>query len=417
MRGVRLDRCCMSAPDSDRRTWSGSALAAGGALAVLWAAALWTAGWRTAAAAEEPDPSAEAAQAAALVEQLGANRFAERERAQRALVRLGLPALEALEAAAEHADPEIRRRARAVLAIVQRMDLEARLEAFVQSDAPGDDPHLPYWPRFRALAGESRAARELFAEIVRAEFPLLQAVADDPLDAGQLLGVRARRLQDLNTGVFGGVDEEPTLGNLLALLLVGADERVPVGDWGVVISNFASHQALAETLQTQEQQPVVHAIVVAWIRRDFSPLQYVLYNNLMLAITRSLPQAIYPARALLRMDGSFSQQRVFALLAAAEHGCVQDAPLIERWLTDENVVQTAEGGRILQLRDVGLAALIRLHGLDLGEFGFTAAAPAEYFGYVPASLGFTSEEDRAAALAAWRDWQAENAPAEAPPAD
>jgi sugar lactone lactonase YvrE len=70
---------------------------------------------------------ADAAAIARLVRQLGSDEFAEREAASRALEAIGEPALEALQTAAEDdQDPEIRRRANAVVRVVEARLLRER---------------------------------------------------------------------------------------------------------------------------------------------------------------------------------------------------------------------------------------------------------------------------------------------------
>ncbi len=69
------------------------------------------------AAADKPAASAEPADAktiAKLIEQLGSDSFEDREAAQKALAKIGEPALEALEKAAKNTDAEIRKRAGAL---------------------------------------------------------------------------------------------------------------------------------------------------------------------------------------------------------------------------------------------------------------------------------------------------------------
>lgn len=53
-----------------------------------------------------------------LIEQLGSNKFLKRERASQALQAIGVRALPALRKAAEAADPEVRRRVRLLLAVL-----------------------------------------------------------------------------------------------------------------------------------------------------------------------------------------------------------------------------------------------------------------------------------------------------------
>jgi len=76
----------------------------------------WATGWLLAAAvAAGGAPPAAPAEPAKLIEQLGSGSFAERERAEEALVALGERAASALEQAEKHADAEVRWRAHRAL--------------------------------------------------------------------------------------------------------------------------------------------------------------------------------------------------------------------------------------------------------------------------------------------------------------
>jgi hypothetical protein len=76
-----------------------------------------------------PPEQAGAGRVAALVEQLGSQRFVEREAATRALDEIGAPALPALRKAAQSQDSEVSRRARILIRrIEERLDAQAVLE-------------------------------------------------------------------------------------------------------------------------------------------------------------------------------------------------------------------------------------------------------------------------------------------------
>src|SRR5262245_7870600 len=64
-----------------------------------------------------------------LVKQLGGARFADREKANKALEAIGVPALEALRKAAESDDPELRRRAGDLVAKLEKLELAAKVLA------------------------------------------------------------------------------------------------------------------------------------------------------------------------------------------------------------------------------------------------------------------------------------------------
>src|SRR5205823_5129027 len=71
-------------------------------------------------AAESPAPAPIRPAAEVLAAQLGAPSFADREAAAKALEALGPAAIPALQAAAKSPDPEVRQRASALLARLQR---------------------------------------------------------------------------------------------------------------------------------------------------------------------------------------------------------------------------------------------------------------------------------------------------------
>ncbi len=76
-----------------------------------------------------PTENAQAARIAQLISQLGSEQYAEREAAARALDTIGPPAVEALRKAAASDDPEIRRRAQALVGQIEKRSEAARLLA------------------------------------------------------------------------------------------------------------------------------------------------------------------------------------------------------------------------------------------------------------------------------------------------
>src|SRR5438552_9086943 len=65
-------------------------------------------------------PTVDAEQIVRLVAQLGSPQFADREKANESLTEVGRPALAALERARQGSDPEVRRRAEAIMQRIER---------------------------------------------------------------------------------------------------------------------------------------------------------------------------------------------------------------------------------------------------------------------------------------------------------
>ena len=131
------------------------------------------------------------ARVAKLINQLGARTFAARQRAQKGLIAVGVPAKEALQAACHDADWEVRSRARQALDAVLEVEFEARLNAFLSDETSAAGQQLPGWERFSAVAGDTSAARRLFGDMQRAERGLMQADGD-PEHASRLLDAVAK---------------------------------------------------------------------------------------------------------------------------------------------------------------------------------------------------------------------------------
>ena len=92
------------------------------------------------------------AEAALLVQQLGAEEFSLRERATTQLIEMGVAAKNAVEAGRTHPDREIRYRCERIFQIVGELDFQRRLTAFTAGRSDGLD--LPGWRRFRDLYGD-----------------------------------------------------------------------------------------------------------------------------------------------------------------------------------------------------------------------------------------------------------------------
>jgi RNA polymerase sigma factor (sigma-70 family) len=109
------------------------------------------------AARDDPAPK--------LVAKLGATEFADREAAQKELCRLGAKVETALKAGLKSENPEVRARCAKVLAEIRKDALDDLVKNFDQKAE--SVPDHPLWNRFKVIAGDSRASRELFAGIIK----------------------------------------------------------------------------------------------------------------------------------------------------------------------------------------------------------------------------------------------------------
>lgn len=376
------------------------------------------------AAADEPKPT-QADPVAALVRQLGDPSFATREAAGAKLRTLGAKARPALESAVHDPDPEIARRSRALLASLREDALAAFRKQFDPTKAVEYDH--PVWKRYVAIAGDSRASRELFARIMANEKWLrtLDKAEADPASAGHVYRVGvAEMFRDFHNDPAKSPPWPCDRPEEVAYLMLLGSHPDPnpavklVGD-EVVPANLRNTEFLGRGIIHGEGQ-ITHAnglslglegkirffnapeivgaagtdrvfarLLAAWlVRRD--PSSEVVPRGFRIASGQRVPELLPVARRYAAND--FEPKRdvpplvtITALEVVAQLGTRADLPLFERHFGDETNVAAADKPRddgardyyrpppvtdTTQMRDVALGLALLLHGADPAEFGF-----------------------------------------------
>jgi hypothetical protein len=128
-----------------------------------------------------------------LVQRLGDPSFEVRRDAAERLAALGRAAVPALTAGLKSALPEVRNRCADLLPVARRTDYEIEVDEFV-ADITGKKT-MPGWPAFREVSGDDKDARRLFADLSRADRPLIEKLAKDPKSVGAEMTTRCQQLQ------------------------------------------------------------------------------------------------------------------------------------------------------------------------------------------------------------------------------
>jgi hypothetical protein len=247
-----------------------------------------------------PTPSA----AAALVRRLGEPAYLDRERASAELLALGRAAVPELKRGLQDGDAEVRRRCADLLEIVDRSDLDVRLDAFVEGRNDPKAP-LPGWALFRQLTSDDRLARTAFAELHRHDAALLQAVEKDPKQIQGLLNSRCQKLQRLY-GWNRPVDRGAPFGaEISAMVFLAA--ALPPGD-NNAFYQFSNCCYLPGVRAHVHDNPVVRRLVGhALMRRENDPnmLSQAAYLANHLGLTE-LQEKLRPA--VLRMTDEAIQK-------------------------------------------------------------------------------------------------------------
>ena len=383
-----------------------------------------------------------AANPAALVKRLGADEFAAREAAAKALRALGAKAVPALAAAARDPNPEVARRAADVLGLIRADALAAFAKSF--DPAGTADYDHPVWTRYKQVVGDDRSARELFAAIIRDQdrLRLLADAEGDPAGAGGLYQREGKRLYE----AYKARLDPPNTGEVdfSALPVPEAAAVVYLGTYPASTGKpdpwWAPHRILTHPTATRRTgtpagwrtDPAARRLYAAWLaHRD---REHVLCDGLERAAAYGLEEVLPFARAVAADRDRPAKVRCAALSVLARLGSKADLPAVEALFADETEVDTfrlsraVEGPKIdgtasVQARDYAVGMALLLYGQNPADFGFDLArgrwqavdGKPDLNRYEPFHFGFVNGDDaRPAAHRKARAWLAVNA-AVAPP--
>jgi hypothetical protein len=359
-------------------------------------------------AASAPAASAEIQR---LVADLGSDSFALRQRATRELLDRGISAREALEQASRDSDAEVRVRARAILATVIEADFLVRLEAFAADYDGSRKQSLPGWKSFAEQFGSSRAARQIFVEMQRAEPQLLEAFAKGDQGIGEVLNQRCHAISQAAT--HGQREEQVSMGTVATLLLVGASDDVTVDDQpGVQLYSWMIYQpAFQRNARAGPYSAMLKKLLGRWVMKDSAAT----VQNLLFAATYELkPEAVQLAsRVLTAEPEQQATARQYAMLVVGRFGNKQQVPMLEKLFNDASSLGTVQSSVPskqveLQVRDIALAAALHITKQNLRDYGYLAVQPNATLLFQVTTLFFNEPGQREAALKKWAQWRAEH---------
>ncbi len=362
-----------------------------------------------AAAATGPHVSSEpTARQRALLGQLGDDSFTVREEAARELAELGSAAKGALIEGLKHPDLEVRRRARWILERVRAEEFDARLAAFVADTEGSQEHHLPGWKRYRELVGDSRAARELFAAMMRSDGPLLSAYEKRSSTLPFLFANRAALLQG-SVAHGGELSEAVTPAAVATLLLIGSDRGWEDHARHVVsLYQLLNYPATKSLIERGDHGPLVFSLLRMWVEAagaDGSSF------GMMMALKYELKETAFAqAKELIGAESPSPTMLHYAIIAIGRFGDEQDVPLLRPLLANKTVchrwsnTQLKKNGTIdVQVRDAALVVILRLLGKDPKKHGFKLLRDNPETLYYVYTFGFIDDDEREAAHAKWAE--------------
>lgn len=367
-----------------------------------------------AAAAPAAKAAAAADSPAALIQQLGDDRFEVREEASRRLSQMGIEIQPALDGALHNPDLEVRVRARRILDTVLKADLEKRLNAFAEDVNDAKHLDLPGWSRYRQVIGSSGTARKLFVEMQRAEPNLFRALEDGPAATATALdcSVAQSVIRMQSRARFPNGYMLP-LGSITAMLFVGSDNQVLMADnTATQVAYLTNQPAIQQAVTSGSQIAVIKKILGAWIARDASA--NVLAQNLSIAMRFDLKEGVHTAANALKQGNQPAYIKQMALAMIGRLGDKTNLPSVEASLGDTELCGQMNMNNQLyqtQVRDVALAVAIHLEGQEPKNFGFDRLDMSNGLPYYnPGMIGFRNADERDASARKWADWVAKHHP-------
>lgn len=369
-------------------------------IATLLAAVLATGGIGTAA---EPPPDE---QVLLLVRSLSAPEFAVRLRAEQQLLELGPAVLPVLRNAAGASDLEARYRLARLIDALEDAQREVALDAFRAGGVPLDPRLHTAWNIFTNQVGDRREARELFAEMVRCEPWLVNAVAG-PLE--QLRLEFERRCADVNLQRVQRQESRRSVATVAALLFAaGLPDCHPSATASSCITACIQEGDFLAAMQRPDRPEPLERLVALWISH---PDTATAVQRLQLGAKFDLPEGVDVALEIIRQRLGGPQIQ-HAILYLAKAGSPAHLHELELLLSDATDLQVRRQGMVTafssKVQDVALAALLHLTGQDPRSYGFSELREHPQYLYAPGTIGFDSQAQRRAALDQWKRWSSEH---------
>lgn len=310
-----------------------------------------------------------------------------REAATQQLAKMGppvIPPLQQLKAASS--DPEAVARAALVIQRIQQSDLPKRIRNLIRQPENLDAHRLYGWPRFAEVVGTSRAARQLFIELLEPYPQLCERPLDDETEFAAVRdavfrSIAQKRLARAELSVADGIAAQ-------YLMIRGGNET---GDRESVTVQLVSTYPYSTRLNDRQLSKMLRQLTDRWLLT----LKGDLLRPMLISLDFDLPNG--RELALQTLQGQAEDREYFtqSMLLLARFGEPEDLAAIEPFLEDRReVFQTnvLVADRIVaagqQYRDLALMASLEIREMNVRDY-FPQALPHPTRVYLPQSIVFS----------------------------
>lgn len=325
---------------------------------------------------------------ALLIDELGANQYAVRERAAGELRQFGpsiAPQLRKLAAASD--DPETRARAANLVNVMSAAVLDKKIAQFLA----GDEDSFSGWSVVSAILGDSTAVRDLFVDLVRTYPEMIESLDGSPQDRRLALDAVSA---SVTQAVFVEQKRLPMPVDAMALLLPVNDPNVPMSSRvEMTILTVLTFGTASEMLRDPDFRVAAANLVGGWMRRTSLGQRG---EVLAFALNQQLADALPLALTTLK-EATNQQTVVVALQTIARFGSPDEISAVVPLLDDERLFSTRAytTERIVksEVRDAAMATIAILSGVGLAKVGLPESAEHPRVAFVPEEIGFDADNE------------------------
>lgn len=346
-----------------------------------------------------------------LIAKLGHRDYKVREQASKRLLEIGPVASDAIKAAQNSVDSEISDRCLKLYPMLWSVGLEKRLQAFVRSEGMKNSEELPLVKKWFDIVGDSKASRELYANMLRMNSSLVKTAEEHPERIPTILGDYAKSIY-VRSGVATvvqptGLTGEAEVSLFLFLGAIGDVRRFNLpGISSAHYYQFINSEWLSKSLSNESPIPETRVLFAKWLEKE--RYTTVMRRAIEIAAQHKLTECVAPLLKIAKDANTTPYVRATALLGLSRFGGKSTIKDLEPFFDDKIQIATVMVNNVrgnVQLRDVALGTALHLAGQSPKDFGFERESPN--LGQLPPSYAyyaFSSDEKREAAHQKWREW-------------
>lgn len=333
------------------------------------------------------------------VESLGAPSFSARKLAVIEIRESGMKAEDLLVENLRHPSLEVRLKVAELLSEIRRNDIQRRINDLLSFRADGKELELPGWEKYVEIVGDNKVTRELFAEMLRDEYSMMQLADQD--DSSELSTKLNEAARDQNA------NNQPTtnLGTYATYLFLACLEENSESNLISYIYTASHRQPVNVELKQGSYLAPLHKMLEIFLA-DVDPRYVTLVLNL--AVEFNLKSGTKFATEFLETANQSDYQTRVAIMCLAKFGDESHLPVLEKLFDDQRMFRIFLNGkqRDSQVRDYALVACLFITEQPLQAYNLQTYPDIDRENITGSlNAGFAKDEDRDPAFKKWAEYR------------